>query len=129
MAERHEIRRELDAGALEEGVARGAARILDRSAFARGTRGDRLAIRGHRHVERARSVSDERFVAVRRRAELMIEVRDAGKPEVAGAIELGEDVRERHRIAATRHGGDDARARRHEIVLANEAPDAGEQIH
>ena len=42
----------------------------------------------------------------------MVEMREAGEPQLAGRVELAQEMRERHRIRAARHGGDDTRVSR-----------------
>ena len=54
----------------------------------------------------------------------MIEVRDAGEMQLPRRVELAQDVRERHGVGATRHPSEHARARRNQVVLANEEANA-----
>ena len=65
VAERHDVGAEVRARALEERVARGSRRVLERARARAGARGDVLAIDEKRPVERCRQVAAEALVAVR----------------------------------------------------------------
>ena len=60
---------------------------------------------------------------------MMVEVRDADQVQIAERIEIAKKMRQRHRIRAARHGGNDTRLGAGQIVLANELPNAVKHLH
>ena len=105
MTERDEVRREVPARQVEELVARAAPRDLDRLAMAFRTRAHSFAAREKRAIERRGEPCGKRFVVSGRRAELMVEMDDAGQTQLAGVGEGTQDVDERDRVRSARDRG------------------------
>ena len=81
---------------------------------------------GHFRLEGERAA--ERLVTIGAGTELVVEVRDAGERDLVGLGELAQEMEQRHRIAAPRHGGHDAGARRPQPLAANESANPRREI-
>ena len=96
VTERDEVGVKAIASAREEGVASRAARILDRSVLGARARGDILTIDEDRDVDRGGDRHREPLVPVRRRSQLMVEVRQPRQAHVAVRVQRAQDGRQRH---------------------------------
>ena len=90
MPDGDEMCSEVDARTLEELVARGACRGLNRLPVASRPGRHGLTIDQNRAAERLGDRLAKLLVTVGGRPELMVEVCDAGEPQLAGRVELGE---------------------------------------
>ncbi len=115
------------ARAFEERMPRGSRRVFERSALVSGARSHVLAAGEKRPAQRIRKRLAERLVAARVVAQLMVEMCDAGDGQLARRVQFAQQIRERHRVAAARHGQDEARARSGKIVSPDGAPDDVDQ--
>src|SRR5207244_10388077 len=113
--------------ARETGVARHASGVLDRSTFGACERRDVAALDEDRPAERTGGRADEAFVLVGRAAQLMIEMDDAGEPQIARGVERVQRVQQRYGVGTARDGGDEPRVSLREIVIGERAADEGEQ--
>src|SRR5262249_33978734 len=125
----HQVGTARTARPLEERVARGARRVLDRSPLARCAGGNVLAVNQRREAERGGQRGNEALVAIGGGAKAMVEMNESGQAQLAGAVEVGENVDERRRVRSAGDGGDDATLRPDQVVLPNELADACDEIH
>jgi hypothetical protein len=95
------IRVETCRGSLEKRVADGTRRRLDRRSFFPRPRGDVGRFDLDRHAERGGRSAAERLVRLRRAStKPVVEVSQTDECELAGALQLGKDVHERHRVGS-----------------------------
>ena len=127
VAERDEIRAEMPPGALEEIVAGGARRRLNRLPIRCGTGGDIGAIGEDRHAELRGEGGGVLLVTVGRRAELMVEVGEPGHAQLAARLEIEKQAGQGDGIGPARNGGHDPVLREQEIVFADKTADTIEQ--
>jgi hypothetical protein len=129
MAERHDVRVETRAGALETCVSGRTGCILDRPSLLPRTRADVLAAGHNRPVERRGKRDGEPLVIGRGRPKLMVEVHQADEAQLAGRVEAAENVRQGHRIRPARDRGNHTRIATEQGALANELPYDVDQNH
>jgi hypothetical protein len=124
VAKRDVVGSKMTPGALEELVARAMRGVLDRLPIPLGARSDIRRFDENLTAERLGHSRGKRGVAIGGRPELMIEMRDPGKRQIARAIELMKKARERDRVRPARHRRDNARSGSDQIVLTNKRADA-----
>ena len=129
MAERDDIGSRRQTGTLQKLVACRSRGVLD---------GTPLAARASRHVtpigdedevERRRHAGGEPFVAVSRRAELVVEMCHAGEAHVTGVSQLAQDVDERDRVRSAGQRREHAGVGGNQVMLTDEVTDAIEHDH
>src|SRR5207244_12182430 len=111
------------ARALEKRVPCGACRILERSPLSARAASDILPIDQRVDAERCRELHDEPLVAIRRRAQLVVEMDESGKTQFACAVELSQNMRDRGRIRAAGVRRERSAFRPDQIVLTDESAD------
>ena len=111
-------------GAAEERVALPVAGILQRDAAAPGRPRDVHALHVDRECERCGQLAAELLVSVGRRAQSVVEVRDAGQHEPALLRELAQQQRERDRVGPAGQCGNHPRAGRYELLAPHRLQDA-----
>ena len=118
VAERDDVGFEAHPRPLEELVARRARGVFERTAPGPGTRRDVVAVRVKRPAKASRQSSAKGLLVVGRRTQLMIEMDDAGDPQLAALRELAQEESERDRIGAARQRDEHAGIRTRQIVRA-----------
>ncbi len=129
MAKRDHIGVEVKARLFEKCVSRPAPGVFDRSPLTPGQIDDLRTIGEKRPVEPGGDVRRESLVVVGLVSKSMVEMSEAGQLQVARAIELLHEVRERNGIRAARDGNRDARSSGREIVPPDRVADAVNQLH
>jgi hypothetical protein len=114
---------ELIASPDEEFVTRISTGVFNGFPLTAGTRADVVALDEERITESVRTRSAKTLVAVGILPELMIEMRDAGDRQLSGSMQVVQQVQERDRVAAARHGDDNTRRRGRQVVTPDSAPD------
>ncbi len=95
MAQRDRVRVEVHARALEEAVPRASRCILDGPPLAPGEISYVLPLDEQRLIESRRHLCAEPLIAGGGRPQLMVEMREADEANLAGQVELAQQVRER----------------------------------
>ena len=129
VAEGDDARIETDARPLEKTIARRARGILDRAVLAPRARRDVFTFHAQRPSERRGEVGAESLVTIRGAAQLMIEVGEPNRPQLARRVERPDDMCERDRVRPARQRDRDASVAARQRVLTNEPPDAVDQMH
>src|SRR5262249_36532027 len=96
---------------------------FERTAFPSSAHRDIAAAGKERHAERIGDAAHELLVSIGGRAELMVEMDEAGERQVAAALELAQEGRQCDRVRSARHRGQHPSSARDEIVLRDETAD------
>jgi hypothetical protein len=129
VADGDDVRAGTQTGALEELVTGGATGILDRTLFPLRARGHIIAVDQERAIERGRDRRRKLLVGAGGCAKLVVEVRQAGQLQLAGGVELVQQMGERHRVGSAGHGREDPGVGTDQIMAADELPNAVEDEH
>ncbi len=135
MADGDDVRIEMRARPIEEGVARAMRSVLERATLAFGALAHVLALDEDGNAKRVGERHAESFVAIRAghtgrvglHAKLVVEVSQPGHGQLAGRFELAQQVHERHRVGAARQRRHHARPGARQVVAANRAPNLRDQ--
>ena len=132
VADGHDVRVEMRTRPLEEGVARGVRRVLERAALAfaraprtssRSTRTGRPSVPASDAQNRSSRSAPDTPAASGSTRSWWLKCASPATRQLAGRVELAQQVRERHRIRAARQRDHDARPGASQIVAAKRAPD------
>ena len=129
VAEGDHIRIQTDARPLEKTMARRTRGILDRAVLAPRPRRDVFTFHAQRPPERCGEVGAESLVRIRGGAQLMVEMGEPGRPQLARRVERADEMRQRDRVRSARQRDHDPGVAARQRMLANEPPDAVEQVH
>ncbi len=129
VTERDRVRVEVQARALEEGMPRAMRCILDGPPLASGEISYVVPVDEQWLIEGRRHLCAEPLIARSGRPQLMVEMREADEANLAGQVELAQQVRERDRVGPARQRDDHASIAPRKVMSPDRLPDAIEHLH